>query len=64
MTSAARVLALPTLVTPDDVQAQLQCSRSEAYAHLRACAVRYKRGKGAAVVQHAPVVLRVVRAGG
>ena len=117
MTSAARVLALPTLVTPDDVQ----CSRSEAYAHLRACAVlyhsrapeartmlrvtqvawdryvnevllcrrwdlnlrpwdydshrevgiasvlpakRHKRGKGAADVQHAPVVLRVVRAGG
>lgn len=56
MTNAARVLALPTLVTPDDVQSQLQCSRSEAYAHLRACAVRYH--------DRAPVALRVVRAGG
>lgn len=27
MTNAARVLALPTLVTPDDVQSQLRCAR-------------------------------------
>ncbi len=56
MTNAARVLVLPTLVTPDDVQAQLRCARSEAYAHLRACAVRYH--------SRAPEALRVVRAGG